>query len=85
VAQILVTFSGPGDPAKAQGLDLYRLVTAGEKGSFTAKNATIITPKPAAANAVDHAETLALKKPLKPVRLQVNGLSPRAWRTTSAD
>src|SRR5262249_10510922 len=41
VTQILVTFSGPVKVAEAQNRSTYRLVIAGKKGSFTAKNAKV--------------------------------------------
>ena len=79
VTQILVTFSGPVDATEAQNTGCYRLAVAGKKGSFTAKNAKVITLKSAALNAANHTVTLTPTKPFKlskPVQLQVNGLAP---------
>jgi hypothetical protein len=59
--------------------DLYRLATAGKKGSFTAKNAKVIPLKSTAYSAASDTVTLTLKKPFKltkPVQLQVSDLSP---------
>jgi hypothetical protein len=79
VIQILVTFSGPVDAAEARNPGICRLATAGKKGSFTAKNAKVITLRSAAYNDANDTVTLTPKKPFalsKPVQLQVNGLPP---------
>ena len=79
VFQILVTFSGPVDAAEAQKTRIYRLATAGKKGSFTAKNAKAIPLKSAAFSAASNTVTLTPTKPFKlskPVQLQVQGRSP---------
>src|SRR5262249_17293450 len=77
--QIVVTFSDPVAAAEARNPGLYHLTVAGKKGSFTAKNAKVITLKSAAFDSSNNMVTLTLKKPFKlskPVQLQVNGLPP---------
>jgi hypothetical protein len=79
VTQILVAFSGPVDATAAQNPGIYRLATAGKKGSFTAKNAKAIPLKSAVYSTASDSVTLTLKKPFKlskTIQLQVNGLSP---------
>jgi hypothetical protein len=86
VTQILVTLSGQVNTAEAQNPSIYRLTTAGKKGSFTAKNAKVIALKSAAYNAANDTVTLTPKKPFaltKPVQLQVNGLAPSGLQDTS--
>ena len=73
--------------AEARNPGLYRVAVAGKKGSFTAKNAKVITLKSAAFNPANDTVTLTPKKPFalsKPVQLQVNGWPPRGCRTASA-
>jgi hypothetical protein len=79
VTQILVTFSGPVNATEAQNPGIYRLATAGKKGSFTAKNAKLNALKSASYSAVNDTVTLTPRKPFKlskPIQLQVNGLPP---------
>ena len=79
VTQILVTFSGPVDAAEAQNPGIYRLATAGKKGSFTAKNAKLIALRSAAYDAARNQVTLTLLKPYaltKPVQLRIVGEPP---------
>jgi len=79
VTEILVDFSGALNAAEAQGLGIYRLATAGKRGSFTAKNARIIKLKSAIYDAANHAVDLFPKKPFaltKKVQLQVDGVPP---------
>jgi cyclophilin family peptidyl-prolyl cis-trans isomerase len=79
VMELVVTFSGAVNAAEADDPALYRLATAGKKGSFTAKNAQVIKLKSAAYDSTDNTVTLVPRKPFaltKPVQLQVNGLPP---------
>ena len=79
VTQIQVVFSGGVNAAQAQSTAEYRLVTAGKKGSFTAKSAKPISLRSASYTAASDTVTLTLTKPVKltkPVQFQVNGLAP---------
>jgi MBG domain (YGX type) len=76
VAQVLVQFSGALNAADAQNLGIYRLTSAGKKGSFTAKNSKVITLRSAAYSAASDLVTLTLNKPFKlskPVQLLIDG------------
>jgi hypothetical protein len=79
VTQITIDFSGAVNAAEAQSVATYRLVLAGKKGSFVAKNAKTIGLRSAVLNSVAHTVTLTPKKPFaltKPIQLTVNGQSP---------
>ena len=79
VTQIQIVFSGGVNTAQAQNTAEYRLVTAGKKGSFTAKSAKPISLRSASYTAASDTVTLTLAKPVKltkPVQLQVNGTAP---------
>src|SRR5262249_22650884 len=76
VTQIRVDFSGAPNAGDASNLALYRLATAGKKGSFTAQNSKLIKLKAAALDAVRNEVTLTLQKPFKvtkAVQLRVSG------------
>jgi predicted GNAT superfamily acetyltransferase len=79
VTQIILSFSGALNAVLAQELGLYRLATAGKRGSFTARNAKVIPLTSAAYNAANDTVTLVTRKPLslaRVVQLQVNGQPP---------
>ncbi len=79
IKQIIVSFRGAVNAAEANSLATYRLATAGSRGSFTAKNATVIKLASAVYQAAKNTVTLTPTKPFsmaKPVQLQVNGLAP---------
>jgi len=79
VTQILVTFSGAVNGAEAQRAATYRLATAGKGGSFTAKNAGIITLRSETYKGATDTVTLTPTKPFglsKPVQLLIEGNPP---------
>jgi len=80
VTEVIVTFSGAVNASEAdQTTGIYRLVTPGKKGSYTAKNAGIINLRSAVYNQSTNMVALTPKKPFaltKPVQLQINGLAP---------
>ena len=76
VTQIIVDYSGPVNAAEADSVATYRLATPGKKGSFTAKNATVVKLKSATIDAALDEVTLTPKKAFaltKKVELVVNG------------
>jgi cyclophilin family peptidyl-prolyl cis-trans isomerase len=86
VRELLATFSGAVNAAEADDPALYRLATAGKKGSFTAKNAKVIKLKSAAYDSTDNTVILIPRKPFaltKPVQLQVSGLPPSGLQDSS--
>ena len=79
VTQIIVGFSGDLNAAEADQIGTYHLATPGKKGSYTAKNATVIKLKSAPYSAATDEVTLTPKKPFtltKPVQLMVFGSGP---------
>ncbi len=81
VTEIVLTFSSSLDPALAVDRALYRLVSAGNGGSFTGKSATVIKVSNAQYFAASAPDTVTLIPrtpfaPRKPVELTVNGLPP---------
>jgi RHS repeat-associated protein len=79
VTEVLVTFSGALNPTEAAGTTIYRLATAGKKGSYTAKNAGVIKIKKAVYTASSDSVALTARKPFtlaKPVQLQITGTPP---------
>jgi hypothetical protein len=79
VDEILVTLSGPVDASEADSTATYRLTTAGKKGSFTAKDARIISLSSASYDAANDTIALIPKKPFalsKKVQLVVYGGPP---------
>ena len=79
VTQVIVSLSGDVDPGKAASTGIYRLATAGRKGSFDARNAGILKLRSAAYNSVTDTVTLTPLRPfrlVKPVQVRVNGQSP---------
>jgi hypothetical protein len=82
VTEVFVVFSGPVNSTEAdQTSGIYRLATAGKKGSYTAKNAGIIHLKSATYTETGGVDSVALipKKPFaltKTVQLLVSGLAP---------
>jgi RHS repeat-associated protein/uncharacterized repeat protein (TIGR01451 family) len=76
VTQVLITFSGPVNAKEAGNIKTYRLATPGTGGSYTAKNAGLITLKSAVYTATTHTVALTPTKPFsltKPVQLLVYG------------
>jgi len=85
VTEILVTFSGAVNASEAQQTGIYRLVTPGKNGSFTAKNAGRIKLRSAVYNAASDTVTLTPKKAFslsKPVELTINGNPPSGLQDT---
>jgi hypothetical protein len=86
VAEILVGFSGGVNAGQAQRLTTYRLVRAGKRGSFTAKNARAIKIRSAAYSAANDTVALILAAPFsltKPVQFMVYGTGPSALQDSS--
>ena len=87
VTQITVDFSGAVNASEADSVATYRLVRAGKKGLFAAKNAMALKLKSAMINAADNAVTLTPRKAfaltMKNVELIVNGLSPGGLQDSS--
>jgi RHS repeat-associated protein len=76
VSQVVITFSGAVNAKEAGNIRTYRLATPGTGGSYTAKNAGIITLKSASYNRANNTVTLTPTKPFtltKPVQLLVYG------------
>ena len=79
VTEAIITFSGPVNASEVDSVATYRLATPGKKGSYTAKNATVIKLKSAMFNAATDQVILTPKKPFaltKPVQLLVHGQPP---------
>jgi hypothetical protein len=84
VSEILVTFSGAVNAPEAQETGIYRLVTPGKHGSFTAKNAGSIKLLSAVYNVATNTVTLTPLKAFslsKPVEITINGPPPPACKT----
>ena len=80
VNQILVTFDSPVDAAAAGNASLYRLVKAGQKGSFTGRGIQSIRIRSAVYDAAGDAVLLTVRTPFSlsmPVQLTVGG-QPRS-------
>ncbi len=76
VTEVLVTFSGPVNSTEADQTGTYRLAQPGKGGSYTAKNAKVITLKSAVYTGVKVTVALTPVKPFalkKPVQLLVYG------------
>jgi len=85
VTQITIAFSGPVNATEAMTLSEYRLVKAGKKGSFTAKNAKPIALDSAVYDAADDTVTLTPSKAFAltmPVELVINGSPPSGLHDT---
>jgi hypothetical protein len=85
VTEILATFSGAVDAPEAQETGIFRLITPGKHGSFTAKNAGNIKLRSAVYNAASDTVTLTPKKAFsltKPVELTINGNPPSGLQDT---
>jgi len=85
VTEILVTFSGAVNAPEADETGIYRLVTPGKHGSFTAKNAGSIKLRSAVYNAASDTVTLLPKKAFslsQPVELTINGNPPPGVQAT---
>jgi hypothetical protein len=85
VTEILVAFSGAVNVTEAQETGIYRLVTSGKHGSFTAKNAGNIKLRSAVYNAASDTVTLTPKQAFslsKPVELTINGNPPSGLQDT---
>jgi hypothetical protein len=79
VKEVIVSFSGALESARAQNTAEYRLVKAGKRGSFTVKHAKLIKLRSAVYNGSSDTVTLSPNKPFrltKPVQLQVIGEPP---------
>lgn len=79
VTRIILSFSGAVNAPEADNVATYRLVRAGRKKSFTARNAEVIKLRSAVYNAADNTVTLTPRKPLflsKPIELVVDGVPP---------
>jgi hypothetical protein len=79
VTEVIVTFSGAVNANEAQLPAVYRLAMPGKKGSYTAKNATVIKLKSASYNPANDSVTLVTKKPFaltKAVQLEIDGMPP---------
>jgi hypothetical protein len=73
---IVIHFSGALDAAEADNVGTYRLVTAGKRGSFTARNSRSIALRSAAYDPATTTVILTARKhfPLtKPIQLTVHG------------
>jgi len=84
VTGIVIGFSGGVNATEAQSIATYELVAAGAGGSFTAKNAKVISIKSAVYNAVSH-QVILTTAPFtlsQPVELVVNGNAPRGLQDT---
>ena len=76
VTQIDVFFSGAVSSSEATNAAIYRLASAGKRGSFTARNSLIHKLRSAVYDAALNEVILTPKKPFalaKPVQLMVNG------------
>jgi hypothetical protein len=85
VSEIDVTFNGSVNAQEAQETGIYRLVTPGKHGSFTAGNAGSVKLKSAVYNVASRTVTLTPKRafPLsKPVELTINGNPPSGLQDT---
>jgi hypothetical protein len=85
VTEILVTFSSAVNATEAQETGIYRLVTPGKRGSFTAKNAGSIKLRSAVYNATSDTVMLTPKKAFslsKPVEVTINGNPPSGLEDT---
>ena len=83
---LIVSFTGAVNSGEAGNLNTYRLATAGKKGSFTAKNATVIKLKSAIYSAASGRVTLTFKKPAmltKVIQLLVHGSGPFGLKDSS--
>jgi hypothetical protein len=88
VTQITVDFSGSVNASEADSVATYRLVRAGKRGSFAAKNAMVLKLKSAMMiNAADDAVTLTPRKAfaltMMKVELIVDGQSPGGLQDSS--
>jgi hypothetical protein len=85
VTGITVDFSAAVNATIAGNVATYRLALPGKRGSFTAKNATVIKLKSAVYTGGLDAVTLTPKKPFaltKPVQLVVDGQPPAGLQDT---
>ncbi len=83
VTEVLVTFSGAVNSTEADQTGTYRLAMPGKVGSYTAKNATLITLKSAVYPAANDTVALTPVKPFaltKPVQLLVYGTGATALK-----
>jgi Calx-beta domain len=86
VTEIILSFSGALNSKQAATTAEYKLVEAGKKGSFTAKNAKVLKLLSAVYNPVNNTVTLKPKQrfPLStPVELVVNGEPPSGLEDSS--
>jgi hypothetical protein len=77
VTQITLQFSGAVNATEADSVAIYRLVMAGKKGSFTAKNARLIRLHSAVYDPSTNTVTLTVRKAFarsKAVQLTINGM-----------
>jgi hypothetical protein len=86
ITEIILTFSGALNSAEASNIAEYKLVQAGAKGSFTARNAKAIKLLSAAYNSANNTVTLTPKKKFvlsKATELVVNGEPPSGLEDSS--
>jgi cyclophilin family peptidyl-prolyl cis-trans isomerase len=79
LTEILVHWSGALNASEASKTGIYRLALPGRKGSYTARNATVIRLKNATYNALTDTVTLKLRSPLafhQVLQLKIAGLPP---------
>jgi Bacterial Ig-like domain (group 2) len=81
VTQIVLTFTGSLEADLALDRGLYRLVIAGNRGSFAGSGATLVKVSKAEYSTVSYPDTVTLipRTPFtlkRPVKLTINGLSP---------
>ena len=80
VSEIIVIFSGSLNGTQAEeARGIYRLATAGKKGSYTAKNAGIIKIRSVLYTQATNTVVLIPKRPfarVKNVQLEISGVSP---------
>ena len=79
LTEILVHWSGALNASEAGETGIYRLALPGRKGSYTARNATVIRLKKAVYSAQTDTVTLDLRSPLafhKVLQLKIAGLPP---------
>ncbi len=83
VTEVLVTFSGPVNSTEADQTGTYRLANPGKGGSYTVKNATVITLNSAVYHSATDTAALTPVKPFavtKPVQLLVYGTGATALK-----
>ncbi len=83
VTQIVIDFSGPLNASQAVQRFYYRLALPGSNGSYTAKNARVVSPKKPVYNATLYTVTLTPGRPFAltgKAELQIRGNPPNGLR-----